>query len=66
MCDCEKAKIDLLEELLREANIHIVKEVDSEGKETTITDLDSSYVPVNAILNRIYKIKDSKHGKDNS
>ena len=65
MCDCEKAKIDLLENLLREGKIHIV-EVDSEGEETTITDLDSSYVPINAILNRIYKIKDLKDGKNNS
>jgi len=48
MCDCERIKLELLKELEREA---IIKK-------------GEAWIPINAILNRIYKIKDLKDGKD--
>jgi len=48
MCDCERIKLELLKELEREA---VIKK-------------GEAWIPINAILNRIYKIKDLKDGKD--
>ena len=50
MCDCEKVKLELLEELQRAA---IIKK-------------GGAFVPMNEILNRIYKIKGLDYEEDNS
>jgi hypothetical protein len=42
MCDCERIKLQLLKELEREA---VIKK-------------GEAWIPMNAILNRIYKIQD--------
>lgn len=57
MCDCEKAKIDLLEELLKEAVIHTEPDIDAKGNPIVNTDFDSSYIPLNAVMNKLYKLK---------
>ena len=52
MCDCERIKLQLLEELKEEVIIDMKK--------------GEAYIPINAILNRIYKITGYEDGENSS